>query len=170
MKQAIITSTLLALLLAGCATQIITEVSTPEVSPNKEQTTQTGTFLVECDGISFQSSFDSPCVLKETPFTSFDSFADDLEKNLIKSLIKANQQNHQTESQVESELQKVAGRYSFERKEVNGFNIVIHRRDFFGMIGDVYEAYVYIGNAKYIIIGDEFNHGNVDNALATLSK
>ncbi|MFA5792617.1 MAG: hypothetical protein WC897_01965 [Candidatus Gracilibacteria bacterium] len=170
MKQAIIISALFTLLLSGCTTNTTTEISTPKVSPNQEETTQAGSFLVECDGISFQSAFDSPCMLNETPFTSFDTFADDLENNLIENLIQANKQNQLTDSQVESELQKYTGRYSFERKEINGFNVVIHQRDFFGIIGDVYEAYIYIGDGKYIVISDEFNHDNVDKALSTLSK
>ena len=170
MKHIFILSTILVVLLSGCATQTPTDTtSTSEVSFPQE-TTQNETDSIELDGISFQAPSDYQYTLEETPFTSFDAYAKNAENNLIKELIQANEQNGLTEAEVNAELEEFEGHYSFERKEANGFDVLVHRRDFFGMIGDIYEVHIYLENGKVLILADELNHERLDGILATIRK
>lgn len=170
MKHTIIISILFILLLSGCTTQAPTDTaSTSGISPSQENT-QKNPDLIELDGVSFQASTDYQYRLEETPFASFEEYADYVENNLIIELVQANQQNKLTEAEVNTELKKFEGHYSFERKKVNGFDVLVHRRDFFGIIGDIYEAHVYLENGKVLILADELDHERLDNVLSTISK
>ena len=170
MKYTIIISILFIFLLSGCATQAPTNTtSTSEVSPPQESI-QINSDLTELDGISFQAPEDYPYTLEETPFTSFETYADYIESTLIKEHIQANQQNQLTETEVNTELEKFKGHYSFERKEVNGFDILVHKRDFFGLIGDIYEVHVYLKNGKVLVLSDELDHERLDKVLTTIRK
>ena len=143
---------------------------TKEVSSCKENT-QTSPHLIKLEGINFQVPWcDYQYTLEETPFTSFDEYANHIENNLIKEQIQSNQQNQLTESELNLELEKFEGRYSFEHKEVNGFNVLVHRRDFFGLIGDIYEVHVYLENGKVLILYEELYHERLDKILSTINK
>lgn len=124
---------------------------------------------VQLDGISFQAPTGYFYNIRETSFTSFEAFTEDIEKNLIRELIQANNKDF-TSSQVEAELNQYKGHYSFELKKVNGFDVLIHRRDFLGMIGDVYDVYVYLGNGKILYFSDELDHARLDRVLVSIKK
>jgi len=161
MKHSIIISALTLLLLSGCAAQ----------TPNEEiETTTVDSGLVQLDGINFEAPINYQYLFEHTPFTSFEAYADDIEKNLIKDLIQSNQQGQLTESEVESELEQFEGRYSFERTEVNDFDVLVHRRDFFGMIGNIYRVYIYVGNGYILSFSDELNHEKLNEVLSTIQK
>lgn len=90
----------------------------------------------------------------QTEFSSFDSFAKEIEETLIPTLIKSNNEEI-TEDEFEELLNKLNGHYNFKKLKINDFNVLYHKRDFYGYFEGVTEYYVWLGNKKYIVITDE---------------
>jgi len=80
---------------------------------------------------------------EKTIFTSYEDYLQDLKNNFIKKLIKENNKDF-SESDINNELKKLEGHFFIESKEINGIKVVIHKRDFYGMIGKIYDMYVFI--------------------------
>lgn len=84
-------------------------------------------------------------------FSTFDEFVSDKKANYIASLVKSNNWRA-TDEEVKQEVKKMEGRYSFETKKINGADVLVHKRDFFGIIDGAVETYIWIGNGDYLLI------------------
>lgn len=93
--------------------------------------------------------------VKHSDFTSFDDFASDMKEDYIFRLVKG---NSLSDEEAREETKKYEGRYSFEVKKVNNTDMLIHKRDFFGYIDGVFEAYIWIGGGDYLLVyGSDLN-------------
>jgi len=192
MKKNVIFLTLPLLLLTGCNLG-----ETTENKETKEITNRAIHKTVEMEEVSFQipesykieynsggalaaiagdkdpqsgfALFELKVYKQKTSFETFEEFANDLENNLITDLIKANKRGL-TDSEIETELQNFEGRYSFEQKTINNFNILLHKRDFFGMIGNLYEMYVFIDKENILHFVSESDHSVLDKIYSSIKK
>ena len=101
-------------------------------------------------------------------FSSFEAFAADTESNLITEHIKSNNSSKEwSDAELQSELQRLDGHYSFERKEIEGIQVLLHKRDFSGMIGNIYQMSVY-SNGKILDFYSESDHEILDQIYFSL--
>lgn len=114
------------------------------------------------------ATFELKVYAKSTEFTSFEDFATDMETNYIKERIEGNNStNELSDAELQSELQRFEGHYSFERKEIGGVQVLLHKRDFYGMIGNIYAMYVY-SEGKIIDFYSESDHEILDQIYFSL--
>ncbi len=97
---------------------------------------------------------------EKTIFTSYEDYLQDLKNNFIKKLIKENNKDF-SESDINNELKKLEGHFFIESKEINGIKVVIHKRDFYGMIGKIYDMYVFIWNGKVLHFSSETDYQEI---------
>lgn len=169
MKYKIVIPTLLLFILSGCV-QTLSDSSPPSEDLLIGKSVQEKPNPIKLNGISFQAPDDFQYALEQTTFTSFKDYANHVESTLMKELIiQVNRPNQLTDAEIEAELKKFKGRYSFERKKVNGFDLLVHRRDFFVLFGELYEVHIYLENNKVLILAD-LDHDRLDRVLSTIKK
>ena len=81
-------------------------------------------------------------VEEETTDKSFESYFSDMEKNYIKNTVKESIWI-QDEKWIQDFLKTAT--YSIEKKNINGFDAIIHKRNFGSMIGQVHNMMVFVG-------------------------
>ena len=86
-------------------------------------------------------------VEQRTTNKSFDSYFADMEKNYIKETIKETIWI-QDEKWIEDFLKTVT--YSLEKKNINWFDAIIHKRNFGSMLGEVHNMMVFVGGWKIL--------------------
>ena len=141
-----------------------------EIASDSNTQTQTDIQMVSLPEITLQAPHHYPIDITQTSFLTFDTYVTDREKNLITELLKQNTQDSLSQTEINTQILQYNGRYLFERTRINDFDILIHKRDFFGLIGDIYEAHIYLGNGKVLVLSDELNHSRLDETLRTISK
>ncbi len=104
-----------------------------------------------------------------TAFNKFEDYVNDRKMNMIPELIKSNNPKSISEKEIQTELANFKNRYSFEEKIINWVNVLIHKRDFYGLIDSSYELHIDIGNNQVLILNEEFYPIKLDNALKTLT-
>lgn len=123
----------------------------------------------QLDGIIFKAPSNYQQRIQENSFSSFGEYITNLKENYIREQIRSNYQNQISEAEIENKLKEFNGHYSFEEREVNGINTLVHRRDFYGMIGAVYEVHIETKD-KILILNEEFDHEKLDKILLTIEK
>lgn len=122
------------------------------------------------DGITLQAPEHYRVEITKTSHLSFDAYAAHQERYLISELIQANAPSPLSQAELSTQLKQFEGRYSFSPTNINGFDVLMHKRDFFGIIGDVYEAHIYIDAGQVLVLTDELNHAQLDQTLRTIKK
>lgn len=101
-----------------------------------------------------------------TPFSSFEDFARYMEAHFITEIIESSF-SPSSEEELQSLLQKYDGHYSFEYREINGLQVLLHKRDFGAMIGNVYTMYLY-ANGKILEFHSESDHDLLEQIYSSL--
>jgi hypothetical protein len=114
-----------------------------------------------------EDNFSMGVSLESSDFTSFEDFATNMENNLIRDMIRDYGTQGASESDVEAKLKEFEGQYSFERKEIGGFQVLIHKRNFYSMIGNIYKMYVYTDKGIFSF-GSEADHELLDQIYFSL--
>ena len=195
MKKIIILSIVFALFLTSC--DITKTEQVENIKEISDQSTQMKQKIVEVEMVSFQvpeeynvehnsggalasingdkdsqsgfSLFELKIYKQQTSFETSKEFYDDLETNLITDHIKSNNKKL-IDSEIKQELQKYEGRYSFEQKTINDLNILLHKRDFFGMIGNRYDMYVFIDKENILHFVSESDHNELNKIYNSIKK
>lgn len=103
---------------------------------------------------------------RPTPFSSFEDFARYMEAHFITEIIESSF-SPSSEEELQSYLQKFEGHYSFEYREINGLQVLLHKRDFGAMIGNVYTMYLY-ANGKTVEFHSESDHDLLEQIYSSL--
>jgi hypothetical protein len=100
------------------------------------------------------------------PFATFDEYAEHTKRTMIPELIRANYENSLNgevlEKKVNDELDRLSGSYEFWEETVGGHPALFYRRNFYGMIGDIYEMHIDAGNGTVIILSSEIDNDILD--------
>lgn len=134
---------------------------------NTDQVQESNTITIELDGITFDTELGYVYNFTKNNFMSFDDFANDMEQSYITDLIKLNSNDNQSEAEVKEILNSFEGHYTFERVSINDFNAIVHKRDFFGMVENVYEVYIFTDN-NILSFSEELDHNKLNNILKTI--
>lgn len=144
--------------------------SITETPQNNLINTETKNIMFHLDGITLQAPEHYHIEITDTPHLTFSAYAEYKKEYLISELIQANTQDSLSDTELARQIKQFEGRYSFQQTNINGFDILIHKRDFFGLIGDVYEAHIYVDAGKVLILTDELDHTQLDQTLRTIKK
>ena len=106
---------------------------------------------------------------EKTIFSSYEEYLEDFNKNFIARLIKENHKEF-SDSDVMNELKKLDGHFSIESKEIHTLKTIIHKRDFYGMIGKTYDMYVFLGNNKILHFASETDYPEIIDEIYTSIK
>lgn len=100
------------------------------------------------------------------PFATFDEYAEHAKRTMIPELVRANYENslngEALEKKVNDELDRLSGSYEFWEETVDGHPALFHRRNFYGMIGNIYEMHIDTGNGPIIILSSEIDNDILD--------
>lgn len=102
----------------------------------------------------------------DNPFDTFDEYAEHEKSTMIPDLIRANYGSSlaekELEEKVKEELALYSGEYEFWEETIDGAPALFHRRNFYGMIGNVYEMHIDSGDGKIRILSSELDNDILD--------
>ncbi len=100
---------------------------------------------------------------RDSGFSSFEDFANDMEKNYIKKVIVESF----GEDYLETGLAQFENHYSFSREKIGDLDVLLHRRDFAGWIGDIYTMYVFV-DGKIVEFHSESDNEKLDEIYRSI--
>jgi len=121
----------------------------------------------------------------DTEFSTFDDYAADLNDNFIRRFVKDNytssyisvlldleaglidaretyQRIEELDQTVDEQVNNFNSHYSFQKEVINGAQVVFHKRDFYGWIGNIYNMNVWLGNGQILTFASEEDNAVLD--------